>query len=296
MASVTKQFTAAGILRLVEQGQIELDQPVGDHLQDFPFAGVTVRHLLNQTSGIPDVYMSLAKQHRKEFGDSLRITDVVDLIRRHPPRAKLPGDEYRYSNTNYVLLAGVIESVSGMSYEDFMREELFEPLGMKHTRVWNRVSAIQEFPERAEDFEAIGSIRVPLPLTWIDGVAGDGAVFCSLQDFLIWDKFWTGNPLVSDRVLAEAQRRQPQRLWIWMVDARPVWSSRNAQRSLAGCGNLHHAGCRIRTVPRRTGQFSEPSTRQDRRQTSIRGFGVSPIQTRATMTKKNRRAIYAKRP
>jgi CubicO group peptidase (beta-lactamase class C family) len=204
LASVTKQFTAAGILRLVEQGQIELDQPVGDHLQDFPFAGVTVRHLLNQTSGIPDVYMSLAKQHRKEFGDSLRITDVVDLIRRHPPRAKLPGDEYRYSNTNYVLLAGVIESVSGMSYEDFMREELFEPLGMKHTRVWNRVSAIQEFPERAEDFEAIGSIRVPLPLTWIDSVAGDGAVFCSLQDFLIWDEFWNGNPLVSDRVLGEA--------------------------------------------------------------------------------------------
>lgn len=166
--------------------------------------GITVRHLLNQTSGIPDVYLSLAEQHRKELGDSLRITDVVDLIRRHPPAAKSPGDKYLYSNTNYVLLAGVIESVSGMSYEDFMREELFEPLGMKHTRVWNRVSAKQEFPERAEDFQAFAGIRRPRPLTWIDSVAGDGAVFCSLQDFLIWDEFWNGNPLVSDRVLGEA--------------------------------------------------------------------------------------------
>jgi CubicO group peptidase (beta-lactamase class C family) len=204
LASVSKQFTAAGILRLVENGQVDLDQPVSNYLQDFPFASVTIRHLLNQTSGIPDVYMDLAKQHRKELGDVLRIKDVADLIRRYPPKAKAPGNEYEYSNTNYVLLAAAIESVSGMTYEDFMQEELFEPLGMQDTRVWNRVSTKQSFPERAEDFYSVFGMREPLPMTWIDGVAGDGAVFCSLRDFLIWDEFWSGNSLVSDDLLSQA--------------------------------------------------------------------------------------------
>ena len=207
LASVSKQFTAAAILRLVEKGQLKLDDPAGDHLQDFPFSKVKVRHLLNQTSGIPDVYMDLAEKHREDFGESLRIKDVVALISRYPPEVKSPGDEFLYSNTNYVLLAGLIESVSDKSYENFMRQELFEPLGMHQTRVWNRVSSDQEFPERAEDFQAFAGDRQPLQMTWIDGVAGDGAVFCSLKDFLIWDEFWNGNSLISDELLAEALMR-----------------------------------------------------------------------------------------
>lgn len=203
LASVSKQFTAAGILRLVETEKVGLDQPVSNYLEGFPFANVTIRHLLNQTSGIPDVYMDLAEEHRKEFGDALRIKDVADLLRRYPPKAIAPGDEHEYSNTNYVLLAAVIESVSGMTYEDFMQEELFEPLGMKDTRVWNRVST-KRFPARAEDFSTMFGIRRTLPLTWIDGVAGDGAIFCSLRDFLIWNEFWNGNSLVSDEMLSQA--------------------------------------------------------------------------------------------
>ena len=97
LASVSKQFTAAGILRLVENGHVELDQPVSNYLEDFPFASVTLRHLLNQTSGIPDVYMDLAEQHRKELGDVLRFKDVADLIRRYRPKRR-----HRATNTNTV--------------------------------------------------------------------------------------------------------------------------------------------------------------------------------------------------
>lgn len=207
LASVSKQFTAAGILRLVEKGQAELDQPVSQLLAGFPFERVTLRHLLNQTSGIPDVYMQLGKQHRKEIGDVLRIQDVADLLSRYPPKAEPPGDEHKYSNTNYVLLAAVIEAVSQMTYEDFMQEELFKPLGMRDTRVWNRVSTQPNFPERAEDFYTFFGRKAALPMTWIDGVAGDGAVFCSLRDFLIWDAFWNGNSLVADDLLSQAFTR-----------------------------------------------------------------------------------------
>ena len=204
LASVSKQFTAAGILVLVEQGRIGLDHPVTEHLNGFPYPDVTVRHLLNHTSGIPDVYMRLAKKHRGEVGDVLRITDVPELIQKYPPeRRSQSGRRFAYSNTNYVLLAAVIEEVSKLSFERFMQEELFEPLGMTNSRVWTLLSSAP-FPSKASDFDQMRETRTEVTPTWIDGIAGDGAVFCSLEDMLIWNRFWLGNPLISADLMAKA--------------------------------------------------------------------------------------------
>jgi len=203
LASVSKQFTAAGILRLAEMGLLELDDPVANHLDGFTFENVTVRHLLNHTSGIPDEYMKLAKLHRKSIGDVLTTTKVVELVKHYSKAESAPGDLMEYSNTNYVLLAGIVETVSGVSFEKFMSEELFQPLGMNDTRVWNLLSG-ERSPNQASDFLQFGTKRLPHTIPWLDGVAGDGAVFCSLNDFVIWDQFWYGNPLVSDALLQEA--------------------------------------------------------------------------------------------
>lgn len=206
LASLSKQFTAAGILRLAEMGLLNLDDPITKHLDGFPSDKVTIRHLLNQTSGIPDVYMDLAEQHQKELGKILTISDVVELMKQYGELERQPGDAMEYSNTNYVLLAGIVESASGMNFEQFMQKELFKPLGMNDTRVWNLLST-ERSSNQANDFDQIDEDRTPVETTWIDGVAGDGAVFSSLHDFVIWDEFWEGNPLISDELLREAVKR-----------------------------------------------------------------------------------------
>lgn len=206
LASVSKQFTAAGILRLAEMGKLHLDDPVASHLDGFISDAVTVRHLLNHTSGVPDIYMDLAEEHRKDLGEVLTIEDVVALVQQYGEMERAPGEAMEYSNTNYVLLAGVVESASGMRFQQFMHDELFAPLGMDDTRVWNLVSD-ERSSNQAGDFAHFMANRTEVEPTWIDGVAGDGAVFCSLHDFVIWDRFWEGNPLVSDELLQEATRR-----------------------------------------------------------------------------------------
>jgi CubicO group peptidase (beta-lactamase class C family) len=204
LASVSKQFTAAGVLRLAEMGLLELDDPVANHLDGFTFERVTIRHLLNHTSGVPDDYMKLAKQYRKSIGDVLTTSKVVELINNYSKAKNAPSDIMEYSNTNYVLLAAIIEAVSGLSFEKFMSEELFQPLGMNDTRVWNLLSE-ERSPNQAGEYLQFGAEkRLSHKVSWLDGVAGDGSLFCSLNDFVIWDQFWYGNPLVSDELLQEA--------------------------------------------------------------------------------------------
>jgi CubicO group peptidase (beta-lactamase class C family) len=203
LASVSKQFTAAGALRLADMGLLDLDDPVAKHLEGFTIENVTIRHLLNQTSGIPDDYMSLAEQHRETLGEVLTISDVVNLVKQYSKLDHPPGSVMEYSNTNYLLLAGIVEAVSEVPFEQFMHENLFQPLGMNDTRVWNLRSS-ERSPNQANDFDQVDEERTPVETTWIDGVAGDGAVFCSLHDFVIWDQFWEGSPLVSDQLLREA--------------------------------------------------------------------------------------------
>lgn len=212
LASVSKQFTAAGILRAQQLGLLDIDQPVSIYLTSFPYPEVTVRHLLNQTSGFPDNYMKLAEAHRESLNGPITISDVVRLVREAEPVADAkPGESFSYSNTNYVLLAGIIEAVGGRTFEDFLQRELFDPLGMQHTRVWNLVSRDTSFPGKTEGFYRFRRFAEALKPGFLDGVAGDGAVHASISDFLIWDKFWaSGNDLVADTLLHQAL--EPARL------------------------------------------------------------------------------------
>lgn len=203
LASVSKQFTAAGIMVLVEQERLSYEQPVGSIIEGFPYEDVTIRHLLTHTSGVPDGYMKLALQHRSEVGDELSIREATQLVvEAATPPDFAPSERFEYSNTNYVLLAAVVEQVSGQSFERFMAAELFEPLGMQDTRVWNLLSADATFPNKVEGFDRRDGS--PVRLGFIDGVAGDGAVFSSVSDFVIWDAFWSENKLIGKDHLVQA--------------------------------------------------------------------------------------------
>ncbi|WP_299680398.1 serine hydrolase domain-containing protein [uncultured Dokdonia sp.] len=206
LASVSKQFTAMGIMLLENKGLLGYDTPVTTYITSFPYDGVTVRHLLNMTSGIPDGYLQLAEKHKAELGTELSIQEAVTLLCEYPSKAAPANSWYNYSNSNYILLAGIIENVSGQSFENYMQEAIFDPLDMKNTRVWNLLSATKSFPNKTLGFEKQGDQYIPMYPTFIDGVSGDGGVFASLEDFVIWDAAWygTGTTLLSQEKIQEA--------------------------------------------------------------------------------------------
>lgn len=209
LASVSKNFTAAGVLLLCQQGRLGLDDELNNYLPGFAYPGVTARQLLNHTSGVPDVYMDIAEAQAEAYGPLLTINEVVGMFCDRPhPQTLPPLTEYSYSNSGYVLLAGLIEQASGMSFEDFMRTELFEPLGMQHTRVWNLVSADSTFQNKTTGFEWIGGNRIPIDPMWIDGIAGDGGVFTSTSDLGKWEEFWRAGTLVSEELRSQAFAKQ----------------------------------------------------------------------------------------
>ena len=132
IASVTKQFTAAGVMLLVEEGKLKLDDTLGKYVTDVPakWSGVTIRQLLNQVSGIPNYTAGGKLVNDKVYTKA----EILGLVKDLPPDFE-PGTKWAYSNTNYFLLGMVIEKVSGKSYPEFMHERLYKPLGMTSTIV-----------------------------------------------------------------------------------------------------------------------------------------------------------------
>ena len=145
LASVTKTFTATAIMMLVEEGKLGLDDKITARLPDLPAAWeeVTVRHLLNHTSGIKS-YTSVRdffKTARKDYAQR----EILDLVAKEPLEFA-PGEKWNYSNTGYFLLGMLIEKVTGKPYGEVLDERIFKPLGMTHTRV-NDLHAV--IPNRA---------------------------------------------------------------------------------------------------------------------------------------------------
>lgn len=203
IASVSKQFTAAAILLLVSQNKLDLDAPIDVYLNEFPYKGIKVRHVLSQTSGIPDSYMKLWGKKKTE--KTLTIQAVVALISDSGQDTSFnPGERFAYSNTNFVLLAAIVERISGLSFEDFMQLNIFKPLGMKESRVWNLLSKKPALDGQTKTYNMYAKRKRArdLKMTNLDGVAGDGAIFTSVRDIGIWNQFWTsGRGLVPPEIL-----------------------------------------------------------------------------------------------
>ena len=132
IGSITKQFTAVSILMLEEQGKLSVKDEVRKYLPDFPDKGspITIEHLLQHTSGIPN-YTSL-QAFRSLPDEGVALAQVFDVFAREPLDFA-PGERYSYSNSGYFLLGLIIEKLSGLKYHDYVAKNIFEPLGMKDT-------------------------------------------------------------------------------------------------------------------------------------------------------------------
>jgi len=199
LGSVGKQFTATGIMLLVERGKVDLDEKASHYLPGLPaaWADVRVRHLLTHTAGIPDYMSAPGRSWKQDYTPE----QVIDLAANRPPHFA-PGQAWRYVNTNYLLLDRIVQTVSGQPYDAFLMQEVFRPLGMTSTR---RVSQ-DVTPNRAAPYDwdetgkAWRNTDYFSPALFVNG---SGGLVSSVLDLAKWDA-----ALYGERILKQATLRQ----------------------------------------------------------------------------------------
>ena len=200
IGSTSKQFTAASILLLAQDGKLALDDSVRKHVPELPgyFDAVTLDHLLNHTGGVRD-YIGLLMLAGINVQDHTTDADALRAIARQQALDFAPGSEHSYSNSGYFLLSLVVKNASGKSLREFAEERIFSPLGMHQTRFLDNHA--QVVPHRATSYE-------PAPDgTWVLSTSaweqtGDGAVQTTVMDLARWDANFH-EPRVGGRDLVE---------------------------------------------------------------------------------------------
>jgi len=229
--SVGKQFTSAAVMLLVEEGKIGLDDRISKYLPNAPaeWGGITVRHLLTHTSGIPD-YTTDAMDYRRDYTEDELAQMAFGLKPEFPP-----GSRWNYSNTGYVLLGIIVHKASGKFYGDVLRERVFTPLGMTTARVINEEDIV---PNRAAGYRMVrGALKNQ---EWVApklNTTADGSLYLSLNDYIAWDRGLRAKQVLSAAswatvytpVTLTSGKRYPYGFG-WSVD------------SVAGQLRIHHGG------------------------------------------------------
>lgn len=198
IGSVTKQFTAAAILQLVERGQLKLDDPISNYYTSAPssWQKITIHHLLTHTSGIPD-YVALP-----DFPSKLSMADrtpeeVIQLIQNEPTEFE-PGTQFAYNNTGYVLLGYVIQKVTGKTYEQYFKENIFGPLGMRDTGYDNSETIISR---RASGYRYSDGHWENAPYVSMTLPFAAGALYSTVDDLLVWNEALSSGKVLNDQSL-----------------------------------------------------------------------------------------------
>ena len=194
LASLTKEFTATAILLLAHDGRLSLDEPVREILPELPVyaSSVTVRHLLTHTSGLWAYEDFVPDSQTAQVHDS----DVPALIAHASALYFSPGSQHRYSNTGYALLALIVERRSGMPFARFLRERIFDPLDMKSTVAYE--AGISTVPHRGFGHSATADGFMRTDQSSTSAVLGDGGVYSSVHDLLLWDAAMDRHALVDE--------------------------------------------------------------------------------------------------
>ena len=194
IGSITKQFTAAAILKLAENGALSIDDPIERHLADYPVGNrrITVRHLLNHTSGIKSI-TGLPEWRTSLMTRELPLPQMIDVFKDLPLDFE-PGEQFRYNNSGYMLLGAVIERVSGMDYATFLREAFFAPLGLGRTYYLHDRPVT---PRRAAGYQREGREvfnAAPISMNWPHGA---GALGSTVTDLLRWKEALRSGEVIS---------------------------------------------------------------------------------------------------
>lgn len=197
LASLTKQFTAMAVMILKQDGQLDFEDKLIDRISGFPAYGslIRIRHLLHHQSGLRDYEDHIPSSQTEQLSDR----DVVGILKQQNSTYFNPGSQYRYSNSGYAVLAEIVARVSGQTFESFLRERIFIPLGMYATVAHKKgVNSVL--------FRAFGYTPRAGSFNFTDqsltsAVLGDGGVYSSVSELFLWDQSLYSETLVSQTLL-----------------------------------------------------------------------------------------------
>lgn len=197
LASVSKQFTAFAILYLYEKGLIRLEDSVQKFLPNFPYPGITIKNLLNHRSGLCN-YIYFVDPVFRNSTSPMTLNQLMLLFEKNKPECYYsPNEKFSYNNTNYIILAAIIEKISAMHYDTFMKKFIFQPLGMNNTFVYNPYIPLDS-TKTATGYEYRNK---KAGFNYLDGVPGDKDIYTTVEDMFIWDQAWNDNKLISSQTL-----------------------------------------------------------------------------------------------
>lgn len=200
LASTSKPFTATAILWLHQNKYLNIDAPVQKYLKDFPYPEITIAMMLSQRSGLPD-YTKMGNRYWKS-SEPMYNEDLLQILAKNKPKLNSrPNTRFEYSNTNFAMLARVIEEVSKMPYKQFMKEFIFEPLGMKQTFVYDPADRSKIDGKVTQSYQYNWSVYKE---TNEDGVYGDKGIYSTVEDMYRWDQSFYKHILLNEKTLRMA--------------------------------------------------------------------------------------------
>ena len=197
IASASKPFTAMAVLQMAERRQLSIDDSLGSFFPGFPYPGITVKMLMNHRSGLPN-YMYFMSEGGWDKTQYVTNNDVLNFIYSQKPKLSFPaGTRFSYSNTNFVLLALIIEKISGLSYPAYMRKEIFGPIGMKDTYVLTLADTLTAIPS----FDWNGNFWKN---DFLEATYGDKNIYSTPRDLLKWDQVLYSGQFLQQPLLDSA--------------------------------------------------------------------------------------------
>ena len=206
LASLSKTFTAVATLKLIEAGTLSFEDTIQKFYPDFPYHGITIRELLSHRSGLPNYAYAFDDSMKvnfykkeKPYPSNATIMHWFATVKPTPKAYNIPGRTFSYSNTNYMVLASIIERATGQPFEVFIRKNIFEPLGMHQTYVATTKNDSINF-HRTAGYQWNRRI----PKDYYDDVVGDKGIYSTIGDLFRWYRALNGDCLLQKKTLAEA--------------------------------------------------------------------------------------------
>lgn len=199
LASTSKTFTATAIMYLHEHNYLDIDHRIQTYLPTMPYKDVTIKMLLNHRSGIPD-YIKWVPRYRKDTKTPIYNDELIELFAKYKPGLEFtPNTRFKYSNSNYAILARIIEEVTEMNYRDFMKMYFFDPLGMTSTFVYDPGQGMPENGTHSYRYNWSEFTDM-----FADGVIGDKGIYSTVRDMYRWDQSFYDHDFLSESTVQYA--------------------------------------------------------------------------------------------
>lgn len=206
LASITKTFTGVAIMQLVEAGKLNLNDDVKKFFPNFPYDGITVKLLLSHRSGMMNyVYFidDIWRKEKKDMKKGISNQDVMQVIAEKKPNPYTKPDRlFHYNNSNFMVLGGIIEKVTGQRYSQYMMEHVFKPAGMKNTHVYSKAE-YDKIPVDVVGHDR-NNFKYSVAQNFLDGPVGDKGIYSTIHDLVLFDKYLKNERLLTNKSLDSA--------------------------------------------------------------------------------------------